>query len=84
MKTAKNQKSTYRVEYTDTFGGEANYSWVTRATINASTLNSAIRQAKKFVGLTNHRCRRVCAASDFGAALKPANSCTILFVDLIY
>jgi hypothetical protein len=25
--------NTYEIEYTDTFGGEANYSWVKRATV---------------------------------------------------
>lgn len=84
MKTTKAELSKYNVEYTDTFGGQANYSWVTRTTVEAPTLNSAIRKAKKFAGLTNHPCRRVCAASDFGAALKPSNCCTILFVDLVY
>ena len=28
----------YNVEYTDTFGGEANYSWVKRATIELAAL----------------------------------------------
>ena len=28
----------YAIEYTDTFGGEANYSWVHRATINMPDL----------------------------------------------
>lgn len=78
----KNFNNKWSVEYTDTFGGEANYSWVTRTTVEAHTLQGAIKKAKQFVGLTNHRCRRVCAATDFGAALKPANCCTILFVDL--
>lgn len=29
---------TYEVEYTDTFGGEANYSWVRRATVTVPEL----------------------------------------------
>jgi hypothetical protein len=29
---------TYSVEYTDTFGGEANYSWVRRATVQMPEL----------------------------------------------
>lgn len=30
--------NTYDVEYTDTFGGEANYSWVKRATVHMPEL----------------------------------------------
>ncbi len=71
----------YNVEYTDTFGGQANYSWVHRTQVTARNLKDAIKKAKNFVGLTGHRCRRVCAATDFGAALVPSHSCTILFVD---
>lgn len=29
---------TYEIEYTDTFGGEANYSWVKRATVTMPEL----------------------------------------------
>lgn len=31
---------TYEVEYTDTFGGEANYSWVRRATVTVPELTA--------------------------------------------
>jgi hypothetical protein len=30
--------NTYEIEYTDTFGGEANYSWVKRATVTMPEL----------------------------------------------
>ena len=30
--------NTYNIEYTDTFGGEANYSWVRRATVTMPEL----------------------------------------------
>lgn len=33
---------TYAIEVTDTFGGEANYSWVRRYTIQASSPRGAI------------------------------------------
>ena len=35
------------VELTDTFGGEANYSWVKRYKVTASTFNGAIRKVSK-------------------------------------
>lgn len=48
----------YIAEYTDTFGGEANYSWVKRATIEAGDEPSAlalIRRAKAALGLSGLR-----------------------------
>jgi len=83
-KTNKEAKSKYDVEYTDTFGGDANYSWVRRTQIEAPTLLAAIRKAKRFVGLDGVRCKRVWPIRDFGAALVPYGSCTILFVNPIY
>ena len=35
------------VELTDTFGGEANYSWVKRYKVTASSFNGAIRKVAK-------------------------------------
>ena len=60
----------FEIEYTDTFGGEANYLWVRRATIEAA------------LGLTGLRCRR----SDLGEtlALYPVGMCTVLFVTPVY
>lgn len=38
------------VELTDTFGGEANYSWVTRVKVQAKTLPHALRRFSKDAG----------------------------------
>lgn len=70
-------------EYTDTFGGEANYSWVKRGTIktkpgeNFSDL-AAVRRVKKALGLYGVRCKKV----DLGdaIALYPSASCTVVFI----
>jgi hypothetical protein len=46
---------TYQVEYTDTFGGEANYSWVTRETVTMPELTHY-----GYDGATNYtKCVRV-------------------------
>lgn len=49
----------YDIEVTDTFGGEANYSWVKRFTIpdrpRESTL-ALVRRAKKAAGLNGVKC----------------------------
>lgn len=65
-------------EYTDTFGGEANYSWVKRGTVEATDERAAVRAAKKAAGLTGAPCRR----EDQGdtVALYPAGTCTVLFI----
>jgi hypothetical protein len=39
------------VEVTDTFGGEANYGWVARFKVRASTVQGAIRKVSTEVGL---------------------------------
>lgn len=68
------------IEYTDTFGGEANYSWVRRYfTRRTLTDAQAVRLAKSLVGLTGIRCTR----ESFGdcIALRPAGHCTVLFID---
>lgn len=39
------------IEVTDTFGGEANYSWVTRHVIRANTQRGAINRFSKMSGM---------------------------------
>lgn len=70
----------YLVEYTDTFGGESNYSWVKRETIHTNekdTYRSIMRKAKKAIGITGLRGR-----SSHGEVLefRPYRMCTVMFV----
>ena len=51
-------KHIYRVEVTDTFGGESNYSWVRRHTITAKSDLAAVRKAKAAEGWSGVRCER--------------------------
>jgi hypothetical protein len=70
-------------EYTDTFAGEANYSWVRRATIRGepgadfSDL-AAVRRAKKAIGLSGVPCRREEQGDTI--ALYPYGSHSVLFI----
>lgn len=68
----------YDYEYTDTFGGEANYAWVRRGTVRARSMLGAVRAAKRAVGLSGVRCRR----DDYGDSvdLRPHGMCVVLFV----
>ena len=71
----------YRLELTDTFAGEANYSWVRRGEIAASGDTSRVaivRRAKKWAGLSGLRCR----VYDYGDAIdiRPHGRCVVLFV----
>jgi len=74
----------YAVEYTDTFGGEANYSWVRRAVVNGpSDISSKaqgliMRRAKAAVGLNG--VRGVTQDYGDGYEFRPFGSCTVLFV----
>lgn len=69
-----------RIEYTDTFGGDANYSWVRRAELdfpeNASD-RSIIRKLKAEVGMTGrHR------KSSFGEEIRldEVSACRVAFI----
>lgn len=81
---------TYQVEVTDTFGGDANYSWVRRYTIEApdapyrspSYRRTLVRRAKAAAGWTGMRC----TVQDYGDMLdvRPVGRnapCWVLFVN---
>ena len=68
-------------EHTDTFGGESNYSWIRRETIDApETLSdrAIVRRAKAWAGLSGIRSR----VEKFGdmIAIRPAGICHVVFV----
>lgn len=69
-------------EYTDTFSGQANYSWVERGQVEAETELSAVRRVKAELGLTGVPCKR----SDCGdmVELIPRGSCTVVFISPHY
>ncbi|MFM7009051.1 MAG: hypothetical protein ACKO0Z_06910 [Betaproteobacteria bacterium] len=84
----------YQVELTDTFGGEANYSWVKRRAIRLPLANAEgaaarraydakiKREAKAAVGLTGIRGQW----TDFGDGFefRPRGMCQVLFVNYDY
>jgi hypothetical protein len=68
------------LEYTDTFGGEANYSWVRRAHIPCDELSrlALIRRAKAWAGLSGVPCKVSCLGD--GYEIMPRRMATVLFV----
>lgn len=44
----------FYIEVTDTFGGDANYSWVTRHVIRAKTLKGAVQRFSRLSGMSWH------------------------------
>lgn len=72
-------KYKYNVEVTDTFSGEANYSWVHRFEIEVDQKCSPVRAAKKVAGWNGIRC----AVENYGdmIALRPAGMCQIMFIN---
>lgn len=68
------------VEYTDTFGGESNYSWLQSYTfpIGDKSPKGIVRTAKKLLGLNNVDCH----ISDFGDTIeiRPKNMATVAFI----
>jgi hypothetical protein len=72
-------------EYTDTFGGEANYSWVRRAEIAVpehAPQRTVMRPAKAALGLTG--CAGKTTSYGDTYEFRPAGSCTVLFVTFRY
>lgn len=70
-----------QIEVTDTFGGEANYSWVKRHEIRGMEGKSdlaVVRAVKKLIGWNGHRCR----VENFGDEiwLYPAGVCQVCFI----
>ena len=65
-------------EYTDTFGGDANYSWVKRGRIEAETELQAVRAVKRALDMSGAPCRRENQGETI--ALYPAGSCTVIFI----
>jgi hypothetical protein len=76
--------STYLIEYTDTFGGDANYSWVYRVEISAPANASRallVRRAKAALGLKGrHR-----DVYDFGDHIQfdPVGLCARVFINYV-
>jgi len=71
----------FTAELTDTFGGEANYSWVKRRTFSMPencTNRALMRRAKKEMELSGVRGKTI----DYGGPLefRPYGSCTVLFI----
>ena len=69
------------IEVTDTFGHEANYSWVRRYEEEVPTTLSRYalaRRVKKIVGWTGKRC----VTADYGdmLELRPQGECVVCFV----
>jgi hypothetical protein len=70
----------YLAEYTDTFGGETNYSWVRRAVVHdVEGVKLALRRARAELGLTGVKGD---ITASYGDELHwtPRGSCTVLMV----
>ncbi len=72
---------TINYEHTDTFGGEANYSWVKRGEIempdNASDIQ-IVRKVKRILGMTGVKCNREDWSGQI--VLRPRGVCQVIFI----
>jgi len=74
----------FALEYTDTFGGEANYSWVIRKEFSVPdpcTDRMVVLRAKQELGLTGARCARDSWGDTI--VLRPVGMCQVIFIDAI-
>jgi len=76
----------YNIEVTDTFGGEANYSWVKRYSIEVAEDASdvaIVRAAKKAAGWKGWRCNTERVGEGF--EMRPRDgTCVIMFISYDY
>lgn len=56
----------FDVEMTDTFSGEANYTWVERFRVKAKSASGAIRKVSRYLGLQG----RIRKDADFGTLIR--------------
>ena len=71
----------YSCDLTDTFGGEANYAWVRRASITVpagASDRAIVRRAKAALGMTGDRCRSYCHGDLW--ELRPYGVCAVAFI----
>lgn len=70
----------YFIEMTDTFGGEANYAWVNRFTVEAANMRQALTKVKKHVYRNPSNVRHT--VSDYGDQLRAdvKKDCVVFFV----
>jgi len=76
-------KTVIQWEITDTYGGEANYSWVKRGTIDTKEGEefsdlAAVRRVKKAIGWNGLKCRTDNYGDDI--ALHPVGMCQVCFI----
>ncbi|WP_210164705.1 hypothetical protein [Bradyrhizobium elkanii] len=84
-KAIKRETFKMDVEFTDTFGGEANYSWVKRATLTfrvGASDRAIMRAAKAAMGLSTVRGRLASHGDSF--EFRPYRSATVMFVNTVY
>lgn len=71
----------YNIEVTDTFGGEANYSWVQRYTLDLlDTISNyaLVRRAKREIGWSGKRCLSVTYGDMI--EVRPYGECLVAFI----
>jgi N-acetylmuramoyl-L-alanine amidase CwlA len=72
------------IEITDTFGGESNYAWVRRYTLDLPdmcTTDYAVRQVKRHIDWTGKRCAR--EEYHDQVVLRPRGECVVCFINFI-
>ena len=76
---ARGERKKFRVTITDTFGGEANYSWVKFHEVYVPIKRDPIRYIKKQIGWTGVKCDK----EDWGSTvvLRPRGQCVIIMID---
>jgi hypothetical protein len=75
----------FYVEYTDTFGGEANYSWVQRHEIVADpgiSDRALARRAKKLCGISGWKGKAFWNGDSY--EFRPYGSCTVMFITVYH
>jgi len=68
----------YQVEMTDTFGGQANYSWVKREEFECEDEKNVVKEAKKSLDIVGLKCYK--EVSGEMITLRPSGLNQIIFI----
>jgi len=68
----------YQVEMTDTFGGQANYSWVKREEFDCEDEKNVVKEAKKALDIVGLKCYK--EESGEMITLRPSGLNQIIFI----
>lgn len=73
----------YKIEFTDTFGGEANFGWIDRYIVSAANMKQAVTKVKQYRYNTPISRHRYIYNDNMSARIDIINHNVCAFIDLL-